>query len=493
MSFAPAISKDGFYYNGDLYAEVSDLNRHKRASVAEISAILRPPIKQSRASAQAPTKDPVGHWYEAQLVHYGLAVSKTKAVAKSRLLDALNAGTLAVPAHIARLEEGLKKEWSILERRAKANYKASMGGGAKSDSVGEGVTAGKKRKEMEVGGPSLTVHVHNHFGTPSTTMVTSGGYEPADDQPLAKKPRKAPAKAGEKKTPANHSIGKAMKKTAEESEGPVKKKAIKKTEPVSAPVTQARSSLLGDANTKATPLIKKDCKKEHMMKTKPAVSKVPAVKGEAAAERESATKRESAIKKKPIVKGGPGVKKEPSVKKEPLMKKEPKLKKEPATKKEPKMKVEASSQASAANLYSSPNRGQSSLGLINGTYEIDCPKIAFAYYGGEEICHMSLRLKSPSIWGSFRLGPYEGVLFIPERPYTASAKPLPVSWRCFDEEASNIDAGEGLISFQGDGYIAGMLVMDEEFHFSGTRRTGSEGNVREASEMAEEWDNLVGF
>ena len=144
MSFATPISKDGFYYNGDLYAEVGDLNRHKRASIPEIRSVLHPVLDQAQATTQASSKDPVGHWYTAQLVHYGLPVSKTKAVAKTRLLDALNSGMLTVPAHLARLEADLKKEWVSLERKAKAAYKAEFG-------AGRGGGAKRKGAEMKLG------------------------------------------------------------------------------------------------------------------------------------------------------------------------------------------------------------------------------------------------------------------------------------------------------------------------------------------------------
>lgn len=65
MSFAPPVSRGNFHYNGDLYVEVGTLNRHKRATVEEITTILRPDLKKksTKSSIDAP-KDQVGHWYE---------------------------------------------------------------------------------------------------------------------------------------------------------------------------------------------------------------------------------------------------------------------------------------------------------------------------------------------------------------------------------------------------------------------------------------------
>lgn len=96
MSFTAAVGKDGFFYNGsELFVEVGGVNRHPRAAISELTELLRPDKKQLKGAA-APDK--VGHWYEAQLMHYGLPSSKDKARCKVRLLDALNNHTLNVPA-----------------------------------------------------------------------------------------------------------------------------------------------------------------------------------------------------------------------------------------------------------------------------------------------------------------------------------------------------------------------------------------------------------
>ena len=126
MSFAPPVSRGNLHYNGDLYVEVGTLNRHKRATVDEITTILRPDLKKksTKSSIDAP-KDHVGHWYEAQLIHYGLPPSKDKARAKMRLLEALNSSRLVVPPNMAQMEAEMKREYATAERKAKAQYKAS--------------------------------------------------------------------------------------------------------------------------------------------------------------------------------------------------------------------------------------------------------------------------------------------------------------------------------------------------------------------------------
>ncbi|KAI6080125.1 hypothetical protein F4821DRAFT_266199 [Hypoxylon rubiginosum] len=62
-------------------------------------------------------------WFEAQLIHYGLPPSKTKAVARMRLYDAVNGNYLSVPSHIKKLELDLKKEWPKNERETKKALK----------------------------------------------------------------------------------------------------------------------------------------------------------------------------------------------------------------------------------------------------------------------------------------------------------------------------------------------------------------------------------
>jgi hypothetical protein len=107
---APPVLQDGFAFaNGDFYAQASGSNRHRRATLAELKTHF----------TSGNDKDHPAHWFEAQLVHYGLPPSKNKSVARMRLLDAVNAGGLAIPASISKIEAALKKEWNKNDREAK--------------------------------------------------------------------------------------------------------------------------------------------------------------------------------------------------------------------------------------------------------------------------------------------------------------------------------------------------------------------------------------
>ncbi|KDQ13846.1 hypothetical protein BOTBODRAFT_33284 [Botryobasidium botryosum FD-172 SS1] len=138
-SYATPVSKDGFFCSGpnddDFYVEIDGKNRHPRATVSHLEQLLKPatpvlltkagkPRKRQPQSAEPPIKDQVGHWYSAQLLHYGLKPSNTKATAKKRLLAALDEGTLEVPEDILQLEEELRALYHEANEVAKAKHDA---------------------------------------------------------------------------------------------------------------------------------------------------------------------------------------------------------------------------------------------------------------------------------------------------------------------------------------------------------------------------------
>ncbi|KAF2491554.1 hypothetical protein BU16DRAFT_467962 [Lophium mytilinum] len=268
-NFAPPISRDGFVYHGALYADVGNLNRHPRASITELTNMLRPKLSSSGKSKTTETpKDQVGHWYFAQLKHYGLPMCKDKNAAKVRLLNALNSGGLEVPGEVKRLEGALKREYDAANRKAKAEM-------AKA----EGTTAPRKRK-AEDGGEEVAKKVKG----------AEGGLGAPVSDGLAKKDSNPKLNANATKN------GATSKQTARKSGPKVK----------------------DEANAKKEPVVKKQ----------PAVKKEAGVQKEPAIKKEPSIKKETAVKKEPIVKTEASVKKEPSPKKEPRLKKEPAIKRE---------------------------------------------------------------------------------------------------------------------------------------------------------------------
>ena len=157
--------------NDSFYAEASNGNRHRRATFPELFALFHP----SGSATSATDKEPVGHWYEAQLVHYGLVPSKSKAVAKTRLLDAVNKGSLNVPVRVQKIEDELKKEWLKRDRASKKgtqNPKTSapkVAAKGKSDEIDGRKPAPKgKRKRQEKEGviaDGCNINLSINFGT----------------------------------------------------------------------------------------------------------------------------------------------------------------------------------------------------------------------------------------------------------------------------------------------------------------------------------------
>jgi hypothetical protein len=134
--FAPPARRGDFEFSSILYADAGNNNRHPRASVAELAALLRPEApslysKGRKPEPSTPAQDPPWHFYSAQILHYGLPFTKTKNTAKVRLLDAMNQFKLEVPAWVLKLEGELKKEWEAENRK----LKKSIGTGANGKAV----------------------------------------------------------------------------------------------------------------------------------------------------------------------------------------------------------------------------------------------------------------------------------------------------------------------------------------------------------------------
>jgi hypothetical protein len=167
MSFAPPARRGDFLFSSVLYADPGNNNRHPRASVAELAALLRPEApnlysKGQQPAAASPAKDPPWHFYSAQLIHYGLPVTKDKNGAKVRLLTAMNQFKLEVPAWILKLEGELKKEWETENRKMKRSggsgtstqEKSSKGKAKASDSASQNVNVNGESKSPRPRVPS---------------------------------------------------------------------------------------------------------------------------------------------------------------------------------------------------------------------------------------------------------------------------------------------------------------------------------------------------
>ena len=458
MAFAPPVSRGDFYYHDGLYVDVGNLNRHKRATAEEIRALLRPDLKKSKNASVLPPKDQVGHWYEAQLIHYGLPPSKDKARAKMRLLEALNSSRLVVPPNIAQMEAAMKKEYAAAERKAKAEIKGSL----MLTREGGSPALGKKRKQAE---PSVDISFGNQYDGLSDIMNA------ANSQSQTKKARKGQSDSTKQKTDKTASL-KPSKKTSQSkpgqslSQGEGVRERAKQTAR-KGPIQTARSTKLHaawleDPSRGPGPInpvtgVRYAHPSEMSMEAAEVAARIPMTQGKSRREQELDIKKERAQK-------------ELSVKKEPKLKKEPGVKLEPSTR--------PSSQLSP------------SLGLINGIYDLSCPTVEDNWDSTD--LTMTLALDGTTVWGAYDLGMFSGILSLPDRPWQASSEPLPFIWRGREDgegEMSFGDGCEGEISFLGNGVVEGWISVYGRCCFRGRRRHEAGTSVRPARSMRAEWDD----
>ncbi|EMT62645.1 hypothetical protein FOC4_g10006270 [Fusarium odoratissimum] len=176
---APPVSEDGFAFaEGVFFAQSSGQNRHRRATATE--------LKEHFTSGN--DKDHPAHWFEAQLIHYGLPPSKTKSVARMRLFDAVNAGNLKVPANVSKLETKLKKEWTKNDREAKK--------GAASKPAAQVTPVKAETKKTSAPGSKRKANDDKSNATAKKPKTVA----PKAVTPKAKAPAKTPAKAPAKST-----------------------------------------------------------------------------------------------------------------------------------------------------------------------------------------------------------------------------------------------------------------------------------------------------
>lgn len=509
MSFAPPVSSGGFHYNGDLYVEVGNLNRHKRASIAEITNLLRPTLKKGN---KIPEKDAFGHWYEAQLIHYGLPPSKDKARAKMRLLEALNASKLLVPPEITRLEDSLRKEYDVAERKAKALYKTSMATSAEKPG------SSKKRKQSDgtnygTTSNATTVNVNVNFGAfngipfgagPNGGFPTGSFTQQQDSEPPKKKARTSVAKVPTEKPlaiQAKNSPGKtnpkikvtptkgSTKAEVTTKDTPVKKQTAIKSKPaIKEPATESQTAFKTKQTArKSTPAIKK----QTAIRSKPATEEPATIKQTAFKTKQTARKSTPTIKKQTAIRSKPAIEEPATMKQTAVKTKQTATKSKPAIKKESTIKKEANIKEEPGIKTEPGGYNQPALGLINGLYEISCPSLESTFDCDGGTFSLILCLDTPRVWGNYYFGPFNGIWHLPQRPYQPSENPLPFHWRGRKNGESGMCFGEdcfGEIAFLGDGRIAGMLNLLGDCAFTGMRRPGPTMAPRPANSMREEWE-----
>lgn len=186
-AFALPVNRNNFLYSSILYADAGNDNHHPRASVTELTALLRPETpkgkKTKTPAVNEQAKDPPWHFWTAQLIHYGLTSTKDKNAAKVRLLSALNENRLEVPGWIVRLEAEVKKEWEAENRKLKKA--AKEGAMSKSSKIAKPAATPRSSpvKESTKNDPSKSTAAKTSATAPATPKSTTSKRKRDDTKP----------------------------------------------------------------------------------------------------------------------------------------------------------------------------------------------------------------------------------------------------------------------------------------------------------------------
>ncbi|KAL9083348.1 MAG: hypothetical protein Q9165_008548 [Trypethelium subeluteriae] len=438
MSYTPPVAKDGFAFANDaFFAEATGQHRHRRAALSELQQLFRPSSSATRTSAN---KEPVGHWYEAQLLHYGLPPSKNKAVAKTRLLDAVNRGSLSVPEHIRKLEGELKKEWLKNERVARKAAKEQKTGvvrsGAKVDEGepdrGKGTAIRKRKRDTDgnTDGGALNINVSVSFGSKGL---------PAGESASAQRPKQTARRGGSKA--ADTESGKAP-------EGRLR--------------LQDDQEVRQERSTQVAPRV------VHKITHRTDRREVDKLHDEAVL----------------LV--------DPEPEEYPM---EDYFKDEDSDADNYEEYHDSYDDSEGDNdIDQSQTTQLGPLGLINGMYEIHSNDLDEwpDMYDADDFS-LILCLERNTIWGAYDFGMHNGILYLNSRPWTSSWDELPFSWRGCENSEGQMSFGpsnHGWIRFLGNGQIEGMINCYGAARFSGQRVSG-DGETRaprDARSMRSEWE-----
>ncbi|KAK8025610.1 hypothetical protein PG990_003433 [Apiospora arundinis] len=482
MTSVPPVTRDGFAFaNGDLYAEVSGHNRHRRATLAELKTHFD----------KGSDKDHPAHWFEAQLIHYGLPPSKTKAVARMRLFDAVKVagdkgGTLKVPAHVSKLEGELKKEWTKLDREAKKALKSTGGTAGPSTATIATKKAGTKRKAEEsvdvtvnVAGINITVSKTGTAATSSATQSSSKKIKTtAATTPKATAPKAAIPKGATKATATPKTTttkAKAAPKSATPRTATPSKSVKEKATPAKSKTATSTSSTAAGPTQTPKPRTKQTARKSTILPVSALgddyPTHMPSSRDPVPGPRTKQTARK--FSNRPVSVLGHGYHNDlMDVDDEP-----------------PPPYSEYSDAGHSSASHGSPV-SLKSLGLLNGRYDIDCPYVAGEWPHVGDDFELVLTLAGTSLWGHFNLGIVEGVFLLDQRPFESSHDELNFIWRGRERDGPIMygDSHRGWIKFLGGGRVEGYLDwMGIDFH---GQRVPSQSTTSEISarEMDREWN-----
>ena len=437
LGVTPPASENGFAFaNGEFFAEGSGHHLHRRANLAE--------LKEHFASGS--DKDHPAHWFEAQLIHHGLPPSKTKAVARMRLFDAVNTGKLKVPADVSKLEGKLKKEWTKNDRDAKKAHKD--GGEVKNKTVTTPKTTTKTTK---------TTKKTTKTTTTTTTLKATGTKRKASDNASAtttSTPLGRPATKKTKTTPSKDSRAPKLSST-QETPAPRTKQTARCSR-------GSRSQGLGRGASTALP--------------PPAPSSRPRQTARRSGSL-AARGRITAPPAPPRVEGGYSSYGSNSYYDDENDEPPPPYSEVDQGSDSHGHEGDSCSQEGDSHGYDSDSCGQVGdsygedsdsygedgelrpLGLLNGRYDMTSSEVSSQWPSCGSEFDFVFTISGSSMWASFDLGIVEGVMYFAQRPMKSSHDRVPFTWRGEERDGPIVygDENEGWIKFLGDGRIEGKL------------------------------------
>ncbi|KAJ4181002.1 hypothetical protein NW755_011294 [Fusarium falciforme] len=440
---APPVSEGAFAFaHGDFFAEASGQNRHRRATPQELKTHF----------TSGNDKDHPAHWFEAQLIHYGLQPSKTKSVARMRLFDAVNAGNLKVPADVTKIEGKLKKEWTKNDREAKKASKAASSTPAKA--------AGAKRKADDDAGPSKKAK------TTTTKASTS------------------------KASTSKASTSKASTSKASTSKAPSATPAKKQT---------ARRGGASSTPGRSTPATSQPSAPRERMARRGGISQGPTRASrqdspESPPRKKQTARRSNAFMARGRIEAPPHRSSGYDFDAPPPYSQYPEDAGYRSDDYSPRGGYQSHSDNYDNDGYDDGYEDEASLaplGLLNGDYEIDSEDVTsqWDYYHPDDF-GLTLTLSGSSLWGRFNFGIYEGVFFIEDRPMRSSHDKVWFKWRGREDQGPIMygDRNNGWIKFLGDGRIEGFLDA-QSLSFQGRRFPDQPTRSRiDARSMKDEFD-----
>ncbi|GAB1731647.1 hypothetical protein NU195Hw_g4133t1 [Hortaea werneckii] len=453
---AAFVVRGEFVYRDTLFVDVGgDGKRHPRASPSELKDLLNGKV----------AKDQVGHWYEAQLIHYGLQRSKQKDTAKVRLQQALSQGKLKVPPHIADMEGQMKKDYAAAVRKAKK----SVGGDAASGKTGK-----RRKDDEEIETSSKKTKIAMNVGDISINIEHGASSSEA---------KKSSSKSSTKAT-----AGTVTAKQTAESEGT----STSKTTPGKVTAKQAaRNSKPAASSKSATPdVTPKTTKGTKKAQANSRDERASEFWGDSTPSSKAATT--SKARAEPKSKAEPKVKSESKIKKDPNIKSEPNIKKGSGATKAAMIKTEPDNDEMQIDSFAQEMPGTRN---VTGVYNISCPQLA-EQVGPDEASNFRLFLcvDNGTLWGGFELGWKSGVLRADE---VAVDRYVSFGWRARDNDrGGSLTFGRGCfgeIALHGQNEVAGTFtgLFVEPVTFEGRRRPGPLWCGRSPYSFQQEWDGFV--